>query len=84
MVASGSEDVILSFPLIPFFLSFFLFLLLSEGQLQYSLQLLFLLLPQSLLLGLSLCRELHCQAEVCVGAGGRRGSGRAGGVCVIY
>lgn len=85
VVASGSEDVILSFPLIPFFLSLsFLFLLLSEGQLQYSLQLLFLLLPQSLLFSLSLCRKLHCQTEVRVGAGGRRGSGRAGGVSVIY
>lgn len=63
--ASGSEEV--STTVILPSCSFLLF---SKRQLQYPLQLLFLLLPHPVLLGLSLGRELHGQTEIGVGAGG--------------
>lgn len=63
--ASGSEEVSTTAVL-----PSLSFLLLGERQLQYPLQLLFLLLPPPVLLGLSLGGELHGQTEVGVGAGG--------------
>lgn len=59
-------------------------LLLSERKLQYPLQLLFLLLPHSLLFRLSSCGELHGKAEVCFGAGGRGGAGCTGSVSKFH